>query len=510
MNNEDYHDQLSQWGAVVIGDSNAQRKLGTAIFEVAPSLDCKRAQFHEAWGVILEERPNLLFIDIGLLHSAETHKRLRELLTQIKKRFEDSVTIAISISAPEKIAYAGDLLFENQEELEPSEWVDTFLISSTPTARKSISLKEQLSNFFELTVFDEKRRSRGGPRLPALGAAGWVQSIADPQSRELWMRWLPRYAQYTNDNPIIVGRTGTGKTRLAAALHDLSGRTGPFVSITPRDFSSSELIQGELFGAVAGAYTGAVDKWGLVKSAEKGSLFIDELQSIDKELQGKLITFIENKSYRRVGSSETVEADVRFIFATNRSIAEMVEDETLRDDFAYRLERVKLELVPLADRPLDITAALGFALAKIARLRPQTVAIEGISSGAHKLLLCNQWPGNLRQLENVAAKLCERADMREGAIIEERDAYAVLGSGSLNTNAESFSEIITSAGQELAIKALSGSLDNINQGREEFEHILHSRVLDLVQGDTEQAATLLGEPVEKVKLFQDCLAARIS
>ena len=144
--------------------------------------------------------------------------------------------------------------------------------------------------------------------------------MCDPASRNVWMRWLPRYARYVNENPLIAGPTGSGKTRLADALHELSGREGPFISITPRDFSSTELVQAELFGAVAGAYTGAVEKWGLVKRADKGTLFIDELQSIDKDLQGKLITFIENKTYRRVGEAESHRADVRFIFATNQDI----------------------------------------------------------------------------------------------------------------------------------------------------------------------------------------------
>ena len=203
-------------------------------------------------------------------------------------------------------------------------------------------LTDQMMHVIRLYAHELDRRSRGALPLQPLGSEGWVQSLADLSSRELWMRWLPRYASYTNENPIIIGETGTGKTNLAYALHRLSGREGEFVSVTPRDFSSAELVQAELFGAVAGAYTGAVDKWGLVKSAEKGTLFIDELQSIDKDLQGKLITFIENKTYRRVGSAESIEADVRFVFASNKTLYEMMESDILRHDFAYRLERVQL------------------------------------------------------------------------------------------------------------------------------------------------------------------------
>ncbi|MCB0339613.1 MAG: sigma 54-interacting transcriptional regulator, partial [Bdellovibrionales bacterium] len=335
----------------------------------------------------------------------------------------------------------------------------------------------------------------------------WVHSLADPNSRELWMRWLPRYAAYTNENPIILGETGTGKTRLAHALHLLSNRSGPFVSITPRDFSSSELVQAELFGAVAGAYTGAVDKWGLVKSAEKGTLFIDELQSIDKDLQGKLITFIENKRYRRVGSADTTEADVRFVFATNQSIEDMVSSDTLREDFAYRLERVQLELRPLRERRLDISAALGHALAKLRRQRPQANPIMGMTSTAYRMLFCHNWPGNLRQLENTVAKLCEYTDMRDHELIDEV-AVAHVFDSRLSGTAATIGEVLAQASLKLARYALSKKPEDIETSIERFRAEIRSSALESTGGDIIKAAHLIGENEHLLELFSQSAYAQ--
>ena len=146
-------------------------------------------------------------------------------------------------------------------------------------------------------------------------------------------------------------------------------------------------------------------------------LFFDEFQSVDLELQGKLITFIENKSYRRVGSAESTKADVRFVFASNQRLFDLVGEGLVREDFAYRLERVMLELLPLRDRPFDIAPAIAFGLAKLHRQRTMHQADHrtyprGISFAASPLLA-----GNLRQLENLLAKACERVELADERLI---------------------------------------------------------------------------------------------
>lgn len=491
----------------LIGSADFCRRLNSILVALNAGVKTYHGGFSEAWGIILTNRPNVVVIEIGLQYSEKTHTAARRLLEQLRERLAREIYVIAALTAPEKLLYAGDLLFLSDNELSPSGFIDTF-IALPPSAAPSIpDLSAQIQNILALYDRELTRRAAGDIALPSLGADGWVQSLADPKSRELWMRWLPRYASYTNENPIIIGATGTGKTNLAYALHLLSGRKGKFISITPRDFSSSELVQAELFGAVAGAYTGAVDKWGLVKSAENGTLFIDELQSIDKELQGKLITFIENKTYRRVGSAETIAADVRFVFASNRTLYDMMESDILRHDFAYRLERVQLELLPLHHRSLDVTAALGYALAKIRRQRPHGNPTYGFNSIAYRLLFMNKWPGNLRQLENHVAKLCEIADMNSATLIDEQTVVQVLQSR-LSGGITTPPEIISRAAALLSQEALSGNLESLENSIERLSQMVRSTALDASAGDVDLAAELIHDSSNAMLLFSKAQIAR--
>ena len=492
--------------AAVIGSADFSRRVGAVVNGLRGGAKLASATVAEAWSLILSARPNLIFIEIGLQHSGRIHQALRKFLAQLRDRSGDEVHICVVLAAPESVAYGGDLLFENEFDLKPSSFVNTF-VAVPPGLLPSIpGFALQIENVLDLYSAELVRQSEDKAPLPALGAAGWVNSLADPQSRELWSKWLPRYASYTNENPIIIGQTGTGKTNLAYALHLLSGRKGEFITITPRDFSSSELVQAELFGAVAGAYTGAVDKWGLVKRAEKGTLFIDELQSIDKELQGKLITFIENKIYRRVGSSESVSADVRFVFASNRTLYDMMESGVLRDDFAYRLERVQLELAALNQRRLDIVAALAYALAKIQRQRPQALPVQGVTSTAYRMLFCQRWPGNLRQLENTVARLCEATDLSGLNIINEQIVAQVLGT-SLSGVATSAMEVIAQAAQRFALKALQHHISTLDQAVEKFTELVRIVALESSGGDLDQAAQIIADHRSLLEVTARCMLA---
>jgi DNA-binding NtrC family response regulator len=438
-------------------------------------------------------RPDFALIEIGLHHDIRSQMLLREAIAQIRERSENPPYVALILSAPERLYFGGDLLFTaDQSSLKPSGMVDNLLIAPPRGAPSAPSLEAQLGDLLNHVEHELQRRESGAAPLPALATPGWAQSMADPASRDLWMRWLPRYARYMNENPIIIGATGTGKTNLAQALHALSGRSGNFISITPRDFSSSELVQAELFGAVAGAYTGAVDKWGLVRSAERGTLFIDELQSIDKDLQGKLITFIENKAYRRVGSSESITADVRFVFATNQSLHEMREHEVLRPDFGYRLERVQLDLQPLSHRPLDVGAGIAYALAKIHRQRETSSTVLGFSSGAYHAMFRHAWPGNLRQLENFVAQLQEHSIAERQSVVEESLVHQLARLRQLTTIAMS-EHPIHRASRELAATIESGVTLSLKDAESRLRTSSRRYALDASAGDPAEAGVMLGE-----------------
>jgi len=483
-----------------IGSQDFSARVSSVIRTDVPGCVCHSATLGGAWSAYLSGRAEIVLIEIGLRHHASIQQGVRLLLKQIRERFETAPIIVLALSAPERLGFGGDLLFEEAPSFGPSQFVDAML-APAPGSLALPALKEQLVDLISHASEELKRRATGKTPLPPLGASGWVQSLADPKSRSLWMRWLPRYASYTNENPVIIGDTGSGKTNLAYALHLLSGRKGKFVSITPRDFSSSELVQAELFGAVPGAYTGAVEKWGLVRMAEGGTLFIDELQSIDKELQGKLITFIENKIYRRVGASETVHADVRFVFASNKSLEFMREQGVLREDFAYRLERVILSLAPLRERPLDVASGLAFALAKIRRQRPESIVIEGFTPAAYRALLYHPWPGNLRQLENTVARLCDYADLRKITLIDEVAVMEIVSD--LNPFGAAPHEVVVRAAQELSRRAITEKIAESAPAIHVFQDILRKKALETTGGDVTQAAQILGEHPTLLSLFAE-------
>lgn len=499
----------------VAGSSDFTRRMAVACrrpdLGLGTTLDLALGTLAELRALSLEQRPDMLVFEIGFRSTDEEIHWLRSMLEQVRERLGRTVRIVAAVTSAERFAMAGSLLFRSGAGIAPSGLVDDLLITPPAGAPLGQALEEQLLN--ALSYYVELLRESGEQSLtlPSLYDDNWVPAMCDAASRDIWLRWLPRYARYINENPLILGPSGSGKTRLAAALHHLSGRKGPFVSITPRDFSSPELVQAELFGAVSGAYTGAVDKWGLVARAERGTLFIDELQSIDRDLQGKLITFIENKTYRRVGEAESHQADVRFIFASNRSLQDLVESGALRDDFGYRLERLLLTLPPLHERRLDIAAGICFALGKVLqeRARPEAGAenasqfdVTGLSPEAYRLLCAAPWPGNLRQLENSIAKLIEIADIRGHSLIESDAVQEVLAS-SLGHRPLQLSEIVSRGMRRLVSRAESEtetSLDRItNLLREE----IRLAALDATGGDVTLASELLKDSVHALECFAE-------
>jgi DNA-binding NtrC family response regulator len=208
-----------------------------------------------------------------------------------------------------------------------------------------------------------------------------------------------------------------------------------------------------------------------------------------------------------VGSADTVEADVRFVFASNRSLYDMMESEILRDDFAYRLERVQLDLKPLHERRLDIAAALAFALAKVTRQRPHARSINGLTSGAYRLLFAQRWPGNLRQLENVVAQLCEVTEINGGVIIDERVVHEVFRTRLLRS-VTTAPEVIAQAALTVCEEAALSGEGRITAGTERFLDSARSLALEVCGGDWQQAAELIDDQRELMRLFAETAAMK--
>jgi DNA-binding NtrC family response regulator len=208
---------------------------------------------------------------------------------------------------------------------------------------------------------------------------------------------------------MIWGQTGTGKELVARAVHYLSPRCDrPFV---PIDCAAvpPELTESELFGHERGAFTGAVTRSrGLIAAANQGTLFLDEVDALSLSVQAKLLRFIQEREYRPLGSSEIRKADVRIISASNRDPQQLVRNKELREDLYYRLNVVQLRLPGLRQRREDVVLLARHFAAKYAARFKQPV--REFSRGALQKLLMHQWPGNIRELENVveaAVALCD-------------------------------------------------------------------------------------------------------
>lgn len=203
-----------------------------------------------------------------------------------------------------------------------------------------------------------------------------------------------------NSTVFIGGESGTGKSTIARMIHQKSQRaSGPFVSINcaslPRD-----LLTSELFGHTKGAFTGAVsDRAGHAEVANGGTLFLDEIGDLPLELQPKLLTFLQDRTIQRLGSSEIRKVDVRLIVATHRDLAEMCREQAFRQDLFFRLMVLSLEIPPLRHRLSELPMMADAALSRVCLrmdIPPKRLTASGID-----LLLKHQWPGNIRELENV-------------------------------------------------------------------------------------------------------------
>lgn len=204
----------------------------------------------------------------------------------------------------------------------------------------------------------------------------------------------------TNATVLLLGESGTGKEVAARTLHRLSNRShGPFVAINCAALSES-LLESELFGHEKGAFTGAsARQQGRIELAQGGTFFMDEVGEMKLDLQTKLLRVLETRSFERVGGRVTLDADVRWVAATNRDLSQMVKDGTFREDLYYRLNVFPIELPSLRQRPKDIPRLSNILLERIQCDLGRTNI--RVSDAAHALLARHAWPGNIRELRNT-------------------------------------------------------------------------------------------------------------
>ncbi|MEO8153915.1 MAG: sigma 54-interacting transcriptional regulator [Rhizobacter sp.] len=235
----------------------------------------------------------------------------------------------------------------------------------------------------------------------------------DPRSVAL-LEQVERIAR-SDATALVIGETGTGKELIARHIHKRSGRTGPFVAVNCGAFSET-LVDAELFGHEAGAFTGASQaRAGWFESANGGTLFLDEIGDLPMPLQVKLLRVLQERQVVRLGSRRATPIDVRLVAATNIELHQAVEAQHFRADLYYRLSVASISLPPLRDRPGDILPLarhfLGVYAGKLHMDDPQ------LSDEAQTALLAYAWPGNIRELENVihyALIVCRDGVVRAG------------------------------------------------------------------------------------------------
>ncbi len=270
-------------------------------------------------------------------------------------------------------------------------------------------------------------------------------------------------AAATNVPVLVTGETGTGKEMVARSLHQRSARSqGPFIPVDCGAIAES-LMESELFGHAKGSFTGATGaRRGLFEEASGGTLFLDEIGDVGPKIQSQLLRALQENAIRRVGENTPVTVDVRVVAATNKDLQELVKEGKFREDLLYRLDVVHLHMPALRDRPEDIPVLVEHFAARHAR----GGAVPVVTDKAMERLVAYDWPGNVRQLENVVAR-----------------ALAFNVTGVLGP--QDFPEPIGDAPKRLA--GLAGDTPSLA----ELSRRYAAHVLQLVGGNKSEAARLL-------------------
>jgi two-component system response regulator AtoC len=423
--------------------------LGREGFEVSVA-----ASGNEAWLRFQEDRPDVVLLDLvlGDIDGLEVLRRIRQ-------EANDTKVILISAHGSIESAVAAMKLGGYDFIKKPFELEE--IVAAVRNAARTRALEQRVAYM----AAQERKRTDAGAFIHAA-----------PRMTEL-LRDVQTIAASSVPMVLVTGESGTGKQAIARMLHDLSARAaGPFVELNCSAIPET-LVESELFGYERGAFSDARErKLGLVEIADGGTLFLDEIGDLGIGAQAKLLTFLEQRTFRRVGATAVRRVDARVVAATNRDLKGMVAAQKLREDLYYRLDAIAVHLPPLRERAEDVPALAAHFLQTATRefgrrftdIAPATLGILGAYA----------WPGNVRELRAVINRAVL---MHDGELLRPDHLPHQLVAAALTAPP-------TPASVERPAVALGGAIPTLDQI--ELAHI--RRVLEICGGNRTLAAHHLG------------------
>jgi DNA-binding NtrC family response regulator len=409
-----------------------------------------------------------------------------ELLEQVRKKWPDFPVLVITAYATPKLA------------------VEAIKAGAMDYLAKPFEPEELLHAVARCAERHRLLRENATLRARTSEAADISQIIGDsPRMQEL--RRLVQTVAASNATVLILGESGTGKELIAGALHSLSPRRqASYVRINCAAIPEA-LLESELFGHEKGAFTGAIkQKAGRVEEADGGTIFLDEIGDMSRPLQAKLLRFLEDGSFTRVGGTEELRVDVRLIAATNRDIVQAIRDNQFREDLFHRLNVVQFHPPPLRERGGDILLLADHFLKVFSQ--SMNKPMRRITAAAQQKLLSHHWPGNVRELRNVVerAVILETSDEVQSRSLPDFHLETRLRKGELPlvTAGQSIDEIMANFEKELIIHTLEQHRHNLTRTAEHLKisrHALRYRMQRLdIHAETENDEDTTALPGKEV------------
>jgi len=361
------------------------------------------------------------------------------------------------------------------------------IIEATQRGAHDVLRKESLA--FELRPVvesalqtQEERRSADQPAAELPKHDGRVKMIGVSRALQEVFKLVGRVAR--SDAPVLIaGESGTGKELVAKAVHEYSPRRQREMITINCGAIPENLLESELFGHEKGSFTGAIARRaGRFEQADGGTLFLDEIGDMPLSIQVKLLRVLQDGSFSRVGSNETITTDVRIIAATHKNLSEEVSSGGFREDLYYRLNVVEIPIPPLRERPEDIPLLAEFFLQRITR--KNGMARIRLSAEAINTLQSHKWPGNVRELENTIARACALASSN---VLLPADIPLASAPGKSPA-------VIAAAADQLINLAPTG--ENLLSW---ITREIAGRVVERADGDFKKASTMLNLPAAEIR-----------